>query len=147
MLRLDYLNAPRKPFCLASRNDMPDIGWYHSDMAQPRHDWYFNEWLDYFGKSQADVYTALDWNKSKASLFASGQQRYHRDDLNGLAALLHLEPFELLLPPERAMAIRSLRASAEEIVKEVPEPTDMWAEKVARQTSDKPTRRKTGTDG
>jgi hypothetical protein len=85
-------------------------------MAKPGHDWYFNQWLAYFDKSQADVVEGLEWNKSKVSLFASGKQRYHRDDINQLAAFLNLEPFELLLPPDRAMAMRQYRASAEKIV-------------------------------
>lgn len=125
---------------------MLDVGWYPSRMAEPRHDWYFNEWLAYFDKSQADVSSALEWNKSKASLFSSGKQRYHRDDVNGLAALLHLEPFELLMPPDRAMAFRAFRASAETVVKEAPEPTNFWTEKLAREGQSAP-KRKTGTNG
>lgn len=85
-------------------------------MAAPRHDWYFNQWLTHCGKTQANLVNDLGWNKSKASLFAKGEQRYHRDDINQLAAYLHLEPFELLLPPDRAMALRQYRASAEKIV-------------------------------
>lgn len=92
------------------------LRWYVQGMAKPRHDWYFNQWLAYAEKTQAEVARDLDWNKSKVSLFASGEQRYHRDDINTLAAYLNLEPFELLLPPERAMAMRQYRASAERIV-------------------------------
>lgn len=66
--------------------------------------------------TQAAVVKALDWNKSKASLMFNDKQRYHRDDVNSVAALLKIEPFELLLPPSRAMAIRQYRASAETIV-------------------------------
>lgn len=113
---LDYLNERGKRVCLDMRNDAGGGGWYSSAMAKPRHDWYFNQWLTHFKKTQADLVNALDWNKSKASMFASGKQRYHRDDVNDLAAYFNLEPFELLLPPERAMALRQLRASAEKIV-------------------------------
>ncbi|MBO9380422.1 transcriptional regulator [Sphingomonas histidinilytica] len=109
-------------------------------MAKPGHDWYFNQWLAHFEKSQADVVQALEWNKSKVSLFASGKQRYHRDDVNQLAAYLNLEPFELLLPPDRAMAIRRLRENAIRI-----------ASDTASQTSAPPTQangsKRTGTGG
>lgn len=115
-LRLDSLNHNCNPKCLGSRNDRLAGLWYERGMAKPGHDWYFSQWLAYFDKSQADVVEALDWNKSKVSLFASGKQRYHRDDINQLASFLNLEPFELLLPPERAMAMRQYRASAERIV-------------------------------
>lgn len=85
-------------------------------MAKPGYDWYFSQWLEHCKKTQADLARDIGWNKSKSSLFASGQQRYHRDDVNTLAAYLNLEPFELLLPPDRAMALRQMRSSAERIV-------------------------------
>lgn len=101
-------------------------------MAEPRHDWYFKQWLEHVGATQADVVKALEWNKSKASLMFNDKQRYHRDDVNDVSAFLKIEPFELLLPPERAMALRQYRASAETIVT------------LAHSTDDRP---KTGTDG
>lgn len=85
-------------------------------MAAPQHDWYFKQWLLHFEKIQAEVVKDLGWNKSKASLMFNDKQRYHRDDVNEIAAYLNIEPFELLLPPERAMALRQYRASAEQIV-------------------------------
>lgn len=114
--RLDYLNVEGNDFCLDSRNDSNHGGWYNPAMASPQHDWYFKQWLEHFGKKQAEVVKDLDWNKSKASLMFNDKQRYHRDDVNELADYLHIEPFELLLPPERAMALRQYRASAEQIV-------------------------------
>lgn len=144
---LVYLNEECKYDRLGSRNDTPGAGCYFSNMAQPRNDWYFNEWLAYFDKSQADVSGDLEWNKSKVSLFASGKQRFHRDDINDLAAYLHLEPFELLLPPDRAMAFRAFRASAEQVIKEAPEPANFWTEKLARGQHRKPAKKGTGTHG
>lgn len=146
-LGLDYLNDDGKPFRLGGRNDTSPCEWYFPGMAKPQHDWYFNEWLAYFEKTQADVASALEWNKSKVSLFASGSQRYHRDDINDLAAYFHLEPFELLLPPERAMSLRSMRASAEQVIKEVPQPQSIWTERIARERANKPGKKGTGTHG
>ena len=142
---LDYLNSDRNSICLARRNDGLALGWYREGMATPRPDWYFNEWLAHCDKSQADVNAALEWNKSKTSLFAKGTQRYHRDDINELAEYLNLEPFELLLPPERAMAYRQYRQSAEEIVRSASEPVNLLAERDARVPGK--VRRRTGTTG
>lgn len=85
-------------------------------MAEPRHDWYLAQWLKHLHKKQADIVRDLDWNKAKISLTASGKQPYTRDDVNEIAAYLNLHPYELLMHPEDAMAMRQLRASAEEIV-------------------------------
>ena len=115
-LGLDSLNELGNSECLDSLNDRRGERWYHCGMKKPRHDWYFNQWLEHVGKTQADVSNDLGWNKSKPSLFAAGSQRYHRDDVNALAAYLNVEPFELLIPPDRAMALRQYRASAEKIV-------------------------------
>lgn len=86
-------------------------------MAKPSHDWYAAAWLKQLGKKQADLVKHLDWNKARASLTVRGLQPYDREDINELATYLNLEPFELLLPPERAMALRQYRASAENVVK------------------------------
>ena len=64
----------------------------------------------------------------------NGTQDYSPDIIEAAAVALHAEPFELLLPPERAMAIRSLRESAVTIVKTEPAPA-------------KPANDRTGTDG
>lgn len=78
----------------------------------PKHDIYLSAWLKTLGKKQADVARDLEWNKAKVSLIASGKQQYMRDDVNELAVYLHLEPYELLMHPEDAMAIRRLRQDA-----------------------------------
>jgi len=115
---------------------------YHAHMAAPLHDWYFKQWLEHLSVKQADIVKDLDWNKSKASLMFNEKQRYHRDDVNQVADYLHIEPFELLLPPERAMALRQYRASAEKIVTLAHE-----AEDDAVPESKAGAARRTGTDG
>ncbi len=80
-------------------------------MAQPRHDWYLKEWLRTLGKTQQWVADELDLQKSKISRKASGTTPYDREDVNAIAALLHLHPYELLMHPEDAMEIRTLRKS------------------------------------
>lgn len=87
-------------------------------MPAPIHDWYFKEWMRHFGKRQADVVRDLEWNKAKASLMWSGKQPYNRADVNEISAYLNLRPYELLMHPDDAMALRSLRAEALRVVKQ-----------------------------
>ena len=74
----------------------------------PRHDWYLKEWLRASGKRQADVVSELDWNKARVSLMARGAQQYTRDAVNEIAAWLNIRPYELLMHPRDALALRSL---------------------------------------
>lgn len=85
-------------------------------MADPRHDWYLKQWLRYFGKKQADVVSELDWNKARVSLMVRGEQQYTRDAVNELADFLHIRPYELLMHPDDAMALRKLRREALQVV-------------------------------
>jgi transcriptional regulator with XRE-family HTH domain len=78
-------------------------------MAAPKHDWFLKEWLRYYGKKQADMAKALDWNKAKVSLTLHGKQPFDRDDLNAAADFLNIAPYELLMHPDDAMALRRLR--------------------------------------
>lgn len=79
-------------------------------MAEPRHDWYLRQWLRHFGKLQEDVARDLGMNKAKVSLQARGIQPYTRDEVNEIAEYLNLRPYELLMHPDDAMALRRLRA-------------------------------------
>ena len=85
---------------------------YLGAMGKPTHDWHLNEWLRTLGKKQADIVRDLDWNKARVSLMIRGDQQYTRDAVNELALYLNLSPYELLMTPEDAMAIRRLKADA-----------------------------------
>lgn len=85
-------------------------------MAVPRHDWFLKQWLKALKKRQADLERDLELNKAKVSLTANGKQPYDRDLVNLVADYLNLRPYELLMHPDDAMAIRQLQASAEQIV-------------------------------
>lgn len=84
---------------------------YHWRMA-PHHDWYLKEWLATLGRRQSDIVKDLDWNKAKVSLMVRGKQPYTRDDVNEIAAYLNLRPYELLMHPNDANALRALKADA-----------------------------------
>jgi transcriptional regulator with XRE-family HTH domain len=102
---------------LGWRNDCFDWLRYPSVMAAPGHDWYLKEWLETLGKRQADIARDLGWNKARISLMLRGKQPYDRDSLNELAIYLNLQPHELLMHPEDAMALRQMRKVASEIVR------------------------------
>jgi hypothetical protein len=84
-------------------------------MATPSHDWYLTEWAAALGKRPVDFVKDLEWNKSRVSLLFNGKQPYTREILNDVAAYLKLLPFELLMHPADAMAIRNLRQLAKQI--------------------------------
>lgn len=78
-------------------------------------DWYLKDWMKALGVSQAELCRRTDYPKAKLSELASGKQRYNRDILNDVSTALHLRPFELLMHPDDAMAIRRVRDDAARI--------------------------------
>lgn len=115
-MRLDQLNEIRQAKSLGWRNALCGRSAYNVAMAAPHHDWFLKEWLRYYGKKQADMVRELDWNKAKVSLTASGKQPYDRDDVNQASAYLNIQPYELLMHPDDAMALRRLKRDAARIV-------------------------------
>jgi hypothetical protein len=85
-------------------------------------DWHLQAWLRHFGKKQAALTNELGWNKSKANHVWHSRQEYRRETVNELADWLGIEPFELLMPPQDALAIRRLRELAAQIVSETQPP-------------------------
>lgn len=86
-------------------------------MTEPAtHDWYLLEWMDHFEKRQADLVKDRGWLKGRVSKFLNGEHQYRRDILNELADWLGIEPFELLMRPAEAVALRQLRETAALIV-------------------------------
>jgi transcriptional regulator with XRE-family HTH domain len=74
--------------------------------------WYLREWMDLLGKSQADMMRLCGWSKASASYLYNNKQDYSPRIVNEAALALNLEPFELLMKPERAMALRKQREAA-----------------------------------
>jgi transcriptional regulator with XRE-family HTH domain len=114
-MRLDQLNEIPQEQSLAVRNALCGRLAYNLAMAAPHHDWYLKEWLKAVGKKQADMARELEWNKAKVSLTANGVQPYDRDDVNEASAYLNIQPYELLMHPEDAMALRRLKRDAAKI--------------------------------
>lgn len=82
--------------------------------AEP--DWYLREWCEHLGRKQAQLVTELGFTKNTAHKIWHSKQPYRRDIVNKIAGWLGIAPFELLMPPRDALALRRLRSTAAEIV-------------------------------
>jgi transcriptional regulator with XRE-family HTH domain len=79
--------------------------------------WYLREWMAANGiKKQTEMMNLTGWSKATMSQLYSGQQDYSPKIVNDAARALNAQPYELLMPPEKAMALRQFQASAEVIV-------------------------------
>jgi predicted XRE-type DNA-binding protein len=90
-----------------------------TDQKDFSHPWYLWEWMEQAGKKQADMVRELGWSRAKASDLMAGQQ-YNQGHIDELSSWLHVRPFELLLHPAEAMALRRLREDAARIVESEP---------------------------
>lgn len=84
----------------------------------PKNDWYLRQWIDTLHKTQADLERLTGWDKRKASHLLNGKQPYKRDTVNEAAAALEIAPFELLMHPEEAFALRRMHEGAIKIAAE-----------------------------
>ena len=87
-------------------------------MEEPYADWFLRDWMAHFGKRQVSLVNELGWDKARANFIYHGKQHYRRADVAQLSAWLGIEPYELLMPPQRALALRNIRDSAKQIVAE-----------------------------
>lgn len=113
---LERLNRKRQGEVSNADNALRHRTCYLLRMAKHVSDWFLGEWLAYYEKTQVDVVKDLDWNKSKISLMINGQQKYTRAEVNELAEYLSIRPYELLMHPDEAMALRRQREDALRIV-------------------------------
>lgn len=87
-------------------------------------DWHLREWMAHFGKRQAALVNELGWTKNRANIVWHGRQPYKRGIVNEIARWLGIKPYELLMHPREALALRRLRSSAQVIVAEDDRPYD-----------------------
>lgn len=80
-----------------------------------RHTWYFQEWAKVAEMTQTDVARLAGWSKATASDIWNGQQ-YTQSIIDLVAPILHAKPYELLMHPDEAFAIRRMREAAITIV-------------------------------
>lgn len=81
-------------------------------------DWYLIEWMASTATTQADLCRATGYPKAKMSELATGKSRYNRDIINEVSKALNVAPYELLMHPAEAFALRRLRESAIRIAAE-----------------------------
>lgn len=78
-------------------------------------DWFLREWFATAGLRQNDLVTKLDLPKNTAYRLWHGLQPYRRDHVEQVSALLNIKPYELLMSPEEAMALRRFRTAIAEV--------------------------------
>lgn len=111
-------------FVRTSRNDFRRESSHKWSMARRGKpdgiNWYLREWMDMTFPNprgrQAKMSELTGWSKATTSQLYNNTQDYSPKLVNEAADALKAEPWELLMPPERAMAIRRIRSTAEEIV-------------------------------
>lgn len=79
--------------------------------------WYLREWMDlteaFRGRGgQTRMMAETGWSKATMSQLYNNKQDYSPAIINAAAKALNVEPFELLMRPERAMAMRRQREAA-----------------------------------
>lgn len=93
---------------------------YHANMARrgvpKRINWYLREWMNTLGVNQAEMIRRTSWSKATASQLYNNVQDYSPKIVNEAAKALSVEPFELLMKPERAMALRRFQDQALQVV-------------------------------
>ena len=82
----------------------------------PAFDWYLAEWMKDLRVSQADLCRETGFPKAKMSELVNGVSRYNRDVINALSTALKIAPYELLMHPSHAMALRRQREDSLRIV-------------------------------
>jgi len=82
--------------------------------------WFLREWMeacDLKGRgAQTKMMERTGWSKATMSQLFNGTQDYSPKVVNEAAKALSAEPWELLMPPEQAFALRQLKSSARQIV-------------------------------
>lgn len=127
MLRRSHItNESASTFYRTSDNDRQFAFSYYANMARrgiPKQvNWYLREWMDLLGVNQAEMIRRTGWAKATASQLYNNVQDYSPKIVNEAAQALNVEPFELLLKPDRAMALRRLRDHALAIVETTGDP-------------------------
>lgn len=84
-----------------------------------RINWYLVEWMAAHGMegrgAQAQMMEKTGWSKATMSQLYNGDQDYSPKVVNEAATALNVRPWELLMHPEEAMAIRQLMVQAKKI--------------------------------
>lgn len=78
--------------------------------------WFLKEWMDALQVNQAEMCRRTGWSKATASQLYNNKQDYSPKIVNEAALALNVKPFELLMRPDEAMALRRMGQAALQIV-------------------------------
>jgi transcriptional regulator with XRE-family HTH domain len=81
-------------------------------------DWFLPEWMGALQMKPVDLVRETGMSKATISDIVNGRTSYYRALVNQMAGVLHIEPFELLMHPDQAFALRRLKADAIRIAAE-----------------------------
>lgn len=97
-------------------NDRGGLGLYYANMASKSRTrpqiavgWFLTEWMDTLKVNQAYMVQTAGWSKTLASHLYNRQQDYSPRLVKEAAMALKIAPWELLMHPEDAMALRRMR--------------------------------------
>ncbi|BEV02226.1 hypothetical protein NSDW_33200 [Novosphingobium olei] len=115
----DDPNVLSNPKVRMHRNDAHRRSSYHPDMVRKRlpttsvgPDWFLVEWMQSKNMKQAELARRTGWSKATTNDIVNGRTSYYRQILNEAAAALHVQPWELLMSPADANALRGMREDA-----------------------------------
>ncbi len=80
--------------------------------------WFLADWMTHRGKRQADAFREIGVERPRMNKLYNGKQDFTRADLVLMARWLEIEPYELLISPTEADALRRLRETAYQIAAE-----------------------------
>ncbi len=96
-----------------SESDLAALGEYvvamHGMEPPMRREWQLHAWADALELKPRDLVERTGWSWAKVSLVWNGKQDWKSRDLFEMASALQIEPYELLLPPHEAMALRHIK--------------------------------------
>ena len=79
--------------------------------------WYLRDWMRTLEVTQADLIERTDLSKTSVSLLCDDRQDYRPEVIRDMALALNIAPYELLMHPDDAMALRQLRRDAIQVVR------------------------------
>ena len=125
-----FPNRMSMPRVRLLQDDSKGNRWHTPGMSNvPQHDWYIREWMETCKLKQADLMRLLEWPRAKASDVVTGKQRYNRDLVNEISLIMNCRPYELLMPPADAMALRRLKDDIVTLAASIPERVEKPAKK------------------
>lgn len=115
-------NFDANDFVRTERNDFASTVSHNRNMARrgvpTQINWFLKEWMDHLEVNQAEMIRRTSWSKASASQLYNNKQDYSPKLVNEAALALNVAPYELLMKPEAAMALRRLRADALRVVED-----------------------------